>query len=94
MKKVEISFRHFDGAGPLSIYWTPGPYGIAIEASKGAGVAWFSPNGEILGVEFDHVCFEKDAQNLELRHGYSVGIRVKKGKVVVKTHCPNRKKAA
>jgi len=24
MKKPEISFRHFDGSGPLSIYWHDG----------------------------------------------------------------------
>ena len=94
MKSPEISFRHFGGAGPLSIYWYSGPYGIAVEAEKGAGVAWYSPNGEILGVEFDHVVYESDAQELGLRHGNSVALRVKKGKVTVSVHRGQRKRAA
>ncbi len=38
MKKLDISFRHFSGSGPLSIYWHDGPYGDAIEAKRGEGV--------------------------------------------------------
>lgn len=94
MKKTEISFRHFGDSGPLSIYWYPGPYGIAIEAIKGAGVGWFSPSEEILGVEFDDVAIKNDSQTIEFRNGYSVTIVVKNSKVVVTTHRPKRKKAA
>jgi hypothetical protein len=32
MSKPTISFRHFGGSGPLSVYWHPGPYGDAVEA--------------------------------------------------------------
>ena len=35
MKKPEISFRHYGGSGPISIYWHNGPYGDAKEALKG-----------------------------------------------------------
>ena len=52
MKKLEISFRHIDGSGPLSIYWHEGPYGTAHESNKGNGVGWFSADQNILGVEF------------------------------------------
>jgi hypothetical protein len=45
MKKPRIVFRHFSGSGPLSIYWHEGPYGDAIEVTKGCGVAWLAPNG-------------------------------------------------
>ena len=58
MKKPSISFRPFDGSGPLSVYWYPGPYGDAVEAVRGSGVGWFSPTSEVLGVEFDDVTFE------------------------------------
>ena len=53
MKKPRIVFRHFAGSGPLSIYWHDGPYGDAIEAIKGRGVAWLAPNriGAVAGAE-------------------------------------------
>src|SRR6059058_5040750 len=69
MRKPRISFRHFSGSGPLSIYWHDGPYGDAVEAVKGRGVAWLAPNGELLGVEFDDVARAADAQTLELPNG-------------------------
>jgi len=94
MKKPEISFRHFGGSGPLSVYWYPGPYGVAVEASKGRGVGWFSPSGELLGVEFDDVEVTADNQIIEFKVGYSVSIKTKKGKVSVGLHRPKRKKAA
>lgn len=94
MKKLEISFRSFEGSGPLSVYWYPGPYGIAVEATKGSGVGWFSPAGEILGVEFDDVDEKGDEQSLFFRNGYSVSVRVKNGKVKVMLHHRKHEKAA
>ena len=66
MKKPEISFRHYVGSGPLSIYWYEGPYGDAREALAGDGVFWLSPTGDLLGIEFDDVEFDKDKQILVL----------------------------
>ena len=94
MKKPEISFRHFGGSGPLSVYWYSGPYGVAIEAIKGSGVGWFSPSGDLLGAEFDDVGVKTDSQAIEFRGGYSVSIRVKNGRVAVRQHRPKHKKAA
>ncbi len=94
MKKPEVSFRHFGGSGPLSIYWYPGPYGVAVEAIKGAGVEWISPSGEILGVEFDDVAVKEDSQKLEFKSGHCVSIKVKNGKIVVNTHKSKCRKAA
>ena len=94
MKKPEVSFRHFGGSGPLSVYWYPGPYGVAIEAIKGRGVGWFSPSGDLLGTEFDDVDVKADTQTIEFRGGYSVSVRVKTGKVAVQLHRPKHKKAA
>lgn len=48
MKKPRISFRHFSGSGPLSVYWHDSPYGDAVEATDGRGVAWLAPNGQLL----------------------------------------------
>ena len=83
MKKPEISFRVFDASGPLSIYWTDGPYGDAIDSASGRGVAWISPSGDTLGVEFDDVSKAKDHQELTLPNGETVVIDVVKGKVKV-----------
>ncbi|MBI4403907.1 MAG: hypothetical protein HY537_07095 [Deltaproteobacteria bacterium] len=94
MKKSEISFRHFGGSGPLSVYWYPGPYGVAVEATRGRGVGWFSPSGELLGVEFDDVDVKADSQTIEFRGGYSVSVRVKNGKATATLHRSKRKKAA
>ena len=84
MKKLEISFRHFDGSSPLSIYWHEGPYGAAHESNKGNGVGWFSADQNILGVEFDDVDFKKDHQTLYFNN-VTVEIKVVKGKVKVQT---------
>ncbi|MBI1814092.1 MAG: hypothetical protein HYR72_03875 [Deltaproteobacteria bacterium] len=84
MKKPSISFRHFEGSGPLSVYWYPGPYGDAVDARSGAGVGWFAPNGELLGVEFDDVTVEHDHQTLPFANGESVEIEVSRGKVSVR----------
>jgi len=91
MKKPHVSFRHFSGSGPLSIYWHDGPYGDAVEATKGRGVAWLAPNGQLLGVEFDDVAWTQDDQTLELPNGDVVGIRVKRGKAAVRVKRPPRR---
>ena len=83
MKKPEVSFRVFGGSGPLSIYWTDGPYGDAIDSTSGKGVAWISPSGDTLGVEFDDVNEVIDHQVLKLANGETVTVDVKKGKVKV-----------
>ena len=84
MKKPTIVFRHFSGSGPLLIYWHDGPYGDAVEATKGLGVAWLTPNGELLGVELDDVKWARDEQTLELPNGNVVAVRVARGKVTVR----------
>src|SRR5207253_7530150 len=93
-EEARISFRHFSGSGPLSIYWHDGPYGDAVEAVKGRGVAWLAPNGELLGVEFDDVARAADAQTLELPNGDVVTVRVKKGKVTVRQRHRARRTSA
>ncbi|MBW8050963.1 MAG: hypothetical protein FVQ77_11620 [Cytophagales bacterium] len=85
MKKPEIFFRPIGQSGPLSFYWYPGPYGDAVECKKGKGVAWLSPSGELLGVEFDDVDQEADHQKLETPDGSIVEVTVKKGNIKVKT---------
>jgi len=90
MKRPTISFRHFAGSGPLSIYWYDGPYGDAVEAKSGSGVGWFAPNGELLGVEFDDVAFGSDHQTLTFANGESVSVRVARGAVSVHTSSRRR----
>src|SRR5438477_8738136 len=94
MRKPRISFRRFSGSGPLSIYWHDGPYGDAVEAVKGRGVAWLAPNGERLGVEFDDVASPADAHTLELPTGDVVTVRVTRGNVTVRQRHRGRKTSA
>jgi hypothetical protein len=94
MKKPAISFRHFSGSGPLSIYWHPGPFGDAVEARRGRGVGWVAPGGDLLGVEFDDVAYDADTQVLELPNGDVVEVRVRRGKVSVKCKARRRKARA
>ncbi|TMA31229.1 MAG: hypothetical protein E6J79_20395 [Deltaproteobacteria bacterium] len=95
MKRPRVSFRHFSGSGPLSIYWHDGPYGDAVEARKGRGVAWLAPNGQLLGVEFDDVSFKEDDQTLELPNGDIVRVKVKRGGTTVRVkRRPRRTHAA
>ncbi len=82
-KKPRVSFRHFSGSGPLTVYWHDGPFGDAVEAKAGRGVGWFAPNGELLGVEFDDVAHASDQQTLDLPNGDIVTVRVARGKVIV-----------
>ena len=90
MKKPTVSFRHFGGSGPLSVYWYPGPYGDAVEAKSGTGVGWFAPNGDLLGVEFDDVAFEKDQQVLVFEGGDRIEVRVVRGKASVQARLARR----
>ena len=93
-KKPRISFRHFAGSGPLSAYWHDCPFGDAVEVSKGRGVVWLAPNGEILGVEFDDVAYTADDQTLELPNGDTVTVRVTRGKAIVRLKYSGRKTRA
>jgi hypothetical protein len=93
MKKPVVSFRHFGGSGPLSVYWYPGPYGDAVEAKSGSGVGWFAPNGELLGVEFDDASHERDHQVLIFESGDRVEVKVVRGKVSVQVR-PARRNVA
>jgi len=94
MKKPTISFRHFGGSGPLSVYWHPGPYGDAIEAARGSGVGWFTPTREVLGAEFDDVVYERDEQSLEFANGVVVRLHVSHGKARVQLDQRRRKTKA
>lgn len=95
MKRPRVSFRHFSGSGPLSIYWHDGPYGDAVEAKKGRGVAWLAPNGQLLGVEFDDVAWNADDQTLELPNHDVVRVTVKRGAARVRVkRSPKRTHAA
>ena len=94
MKRPRIVFRHFSGSGPLSIYWHDGPYGDAIEATKGRGVVWLAPNGELLGVESDDVAWGDDTQSIELPNGDVVGVRVARGNVTARLKHSGRKSRA
>lgn len=84
MKKPKIFFRPIGESGPLSVYWYEGPYGDAVEAMNGTGVAWYSPTGELLGVEFDEVKKDGDTQKLILQNGKEVELNVLRGKANVK----------
>ena len=94
MRKPTISFRHFGGSGPLSVYWHPGPYGDELEASRGSGVGWFTPTGEVLGVEFDDVAYEQDEQYLEFANGVVVRLHLRRGKTRVQLDKRRRKPKA
>jgi len=57
--------------------------GDAVEAIGGSGVGWFTPTGEVLGVEFDDVTFDQDEQSLQFANGIAVRVRVRRGKARV-----------
>ena len=80
MKKVKITFLPIDGTGALHLDFQPGPFGDAVEAKKGDGIAFFSQNGELQGVTFDDVNEERDRQLLEFDR-YRVEVSVTKGKI-------------
>ncbi|MBS0629285.1 MAG: hypothetical protein JSS30_03565 [Verrucomicrobia bacterium] len=80
MKKGKVFFHPIDGSGALTISWSSGPKGDAIEARKGSGVGFFSPNGDLLCVIFDEVEEHRDHQVLEFAND-CIEIHVDKGKV-------------
>ena len=88
LKKPEISFRAFDGAGPISVYWYDAPLGDAVEADGGNGVGWFAPNGELLAVEFDNVSENGDSQTLVFRKRTRVSVSTRAGKARVQLELP------
>ena len=94
MKKPTISFRHFSGSGPLSVYWYDGALGDAIEARQGQGIKCLAPSGELLGVEFDDVAYPDDEQELEIHNGHTVKLRVSKGRPTIRIVRKRRRTAA
>lgn len=88
MKRAEVFFHPMEGSGQLSISWSSAAKGAAIEAKKGNGVGFFSPNGDLLSVIFDDVTAAEDHQVLEFKK-YKVEIAVKCGAVkhkVIQSH--------
>jgi hypothetical protein len=80
MRKGKVFFHPIDGSAPLTISWSAGPKGDAIEAKKGAGVGFFSDKGDLLCVIFDEVIAAQDCQTLEFPRSI-IEIRVKSGRV-------------
>jgi hypothetical protein len=83
MSKAKVSFRVIGESGPLSITWSPGPLGDAVEDKNGLGVGFFSHNKDLLSVEFDDVSSKKDHQILEFRN-FKIEVHVKNGKITHK----------
>jgi hypothetical protein len=65
MKNGKVFFHPIEGTGALTISWSSGPKGDAIEAKKGFGVGFFSEKGDLLAVIFDEVQSDNDHQILE-----------------------------
>ncbi len=80
MKKGKIFFHPIDGSGPLTISWSSGPKGDAVEAKKGSGVGFFSEKGDLLCVIFDDVQSNSAHQILEFDR-YHVELSIKGGRV-------------
>lgn len=80
MRKGKVFFHPIEGTGPLTITWSAGPKGDAVEARNGAGVGFFSKRGDLLCVIFDEVADVQDHQVLEFV-GYRIEISVRNGKV-------------
>ncbi len=79
MKKGKVFFHPIEGSGSLTISWSCGPKGDAVEANKGFGVGFFSERGDLLSVIFDEVKEDKDHQFLEFDQDL-VEVIVKHGK--------------
>jgi hypothetical protein len=80
MKKGKVFFHPIDGSASLTISWSLGPKGDAVEAKIGAGVGFFSDTGDLLCVIFDEVQADHDQQTLKFDR-YLVKITVKNGRV-------------
>jgi hypothetical protein len=79
-KKPKISLpSHPEGL--LGIYWTPGPYGLALESSKDLGIGFFSADNQLLAVEFFDVAVKSDGQVLSFKNGVSVSLSIKNKKI-------------
>jgi hypothetical protein len=85
MRKGRVFFHPIEGSGTLTISWSSGPKGDAIEAQNGAGVGFFSDKGDLLSVIFDEILAEEDHQTLKFAN-YSIEVKVKKGKVAYMVH--------
>lgn len=81
MKTPSVSFRIIGNSGPLSLYWSEGPFGDAVESREGNGVVWLSGSGELLAAEFDDVNKTQDHQTLTSPEGTIIEVTVKTGKV-------------
>ena len=81
MKSPLISFRAIGNSGPLSVYWSDGPFGDAIESKEKNGVVWLSAKGELLAVEFDDVRSDHDYQEISAPGGEVIEVTVKNKKV-------------
>jgi hypothetical protein len=90
VKKGKVFFHPIDGSGALTISWSSGPKGDAIEAKKGSGVGFFSGKGDLLCVVFDEVQSDSDHQILEFERNH-IEITIKGGRV---THLVTQHKAA
>ena len=80
MKKGNVFFHPIEGSGALTISWSQGPKGDAIEAKKGSGVGFFSERGDLLCAIFDEVQSDNDHQILEFDRDY-IEITIKNGRV-------------
>lgn len=85
MKKGKVFFHPIDGSGSLTISWSSGPKGDAVEAKKGSGVGFFSDKGDLLCVIFDEVQSDSDHQILEF-DAYRVEVTVKDNQVSYALH--------
>jgi hypothetical protein len=81
MKKGKVFFHPIEGSASLTISWSSGPKGDAVEARKGAGVGFFSDKGDLLCVIFDEVQSDADHQILEFDR-YHIEISIKNSRVV------------
>ncbi len=90
MRKGKVFFHPIDGSAALTISWSLGPKGDAVEAKKGSGVGFFSDSGDLLCVIFDEVQSHGDHQLLEFTR-YRVEIFTKNGKVTHSVHETNAK---
>jgi hypothetical protein len=55
MRNGKVFFNPIEGSAPLSISWSTGPKGDAVEANNESGVGFFSEKGDLLAVIFDDV---------------------------------------
>lgn len=92
MKKGKVFFHPIEGSGLLSISWTSGPKGDAVEAKNGSGVGFFSDRGDLVCVIFDEVQSDEDSQSLEFAR-HIVEVNIQKGKVtyIVRVKKQNKK---